>query len=540
MMTTPRQHAPTLFALGSLSLKRKLHSSHTTSWSYIICGAILLLILCDVFLTCSDDDVIAGENLSSPSLRKSLPPSATFDSLPCGSTWSNFHQSHLGSNARGSVFIWTIAGGAEYRQASPQLLHQWRSLGLHPVLVVALDSKTASSVCQAGFSAIHWNDPKMSYSRVADAKFSIATRLAQAGYRGLFIELDVFCRKNPLPLLVQQQERHQADLVEIGHGDISNLPNIGVWLTGTRKVVPFFKGLQKVLSYSLHNTNYTGWYGRDKYWFDQEVLHKCQVVSIDDTELLSTMRIAFYETSDMERRHNLIQYCNQTRLNVHILDHSYISAHLPPTVYDTTYCVHPLMKKPFVPLLYKIAVAKFLGFDPEPPLKNQKLLKLASGDLTYNDCWERSWYHSEILPHIQFRVRYHIAALVELAHATDRVLVLPRYLRDKDAWGVPMLSVVDMASIAVPWTMQSLHEAHALEDDTTIIPIPQGFGYDRTIQLLEERPEARILALETFCFIDEGRRNPPFLERMEQLRYCFGPHLRFTPAVGGWDEICMS
>mmetsp|Transcript_20342 Transcript_20342/g.30831 ORF Transcript_20342/g.30831 Transcript_20342/m.30831 type:complete len:245 (+) Transcript_20342:150-884(+) len=241
--------------------------------------------------------------------------------------------------------------------------------------------------------------------------------------------------------------------------------------------------------------------------------------------------------------HNLIQFCNKTRPKIKILDHSYVSAHMPPIVYDTTQCVHPLMRRPFAPLAYKIAVAKFLGFDPQLRSSHERLLKLESGDLTYSDCFNKAFSYSQIpeSPTYQSMIRYHIATLLELAYQSGRILVLPRYLRDKDAMGIPLMSVVDTTTIDIPWRIISIEEARRIpEDDNVVIEIPELYGLDTFIKLIRAQNGARVLSLKTFCNVEQGRMDSPIVQRMKTLTYCIhSPNLRFTPSVGGWDELCM-
>ena len=76
-------------------------------------------------------------------------------------------------------------------------------MGIDPVLVVALDKKSAKVTCKMGFTAVHWDTPIASYSRVADSKFSVAAVICERGYRSFSIELDVFCRKKSNPVVPQ-------------------------------------------------------------------------------------------------------------------------------------------------------------------------------------------------------------------------------------------------------------------------------------------------------------------------------------------------
>jgi hypothetical protein len=138
----------------------------------------------------------------------------------CGVTWDEYYkQLPPGDPEEQSyrAFQWTVSGGDEYRANAGIILGKWKSLGLDPVLVIALDENTSKAVCHAGFAAVHWSAKKGSYSRVADAKFAVARYLGEKGYRGFFIEMDVFCRKNPVPKFFEYVNQ-KADLVNVGHG----------------------------------------------------------------------------------------------------------------------------------------------------------------------------------------------------------------------------------------------------------------------------------------------------------------------------------
>ena len=132
------------------------------------------------------------------------------------------------------------------------LLEKWKSLGLYPAMVVALEQETADSICANGGNSVVWLKEKESYSRVADAKFSVAAELAERNRIGFFVELDIFCRKNPFPYFASFKDK---DLIHPGHGDVNYRPNIGMYLAST-KLGPFFRGLTKVLAYSKDQEHY--------------------------------------------------------------------------------------------------------------------------------------------------------------------------------------------------------------------------------------------------------------------------------------------
>jgi hypothetical protein len=59
------------------------------------------------------------------------------------------------------------------------ILQKWKTLGLDPMLVIALEEETAQVICHAGFDAVFWSAEQASYSKVADTKFGVAAALAE-------------------------------------------------------------------------------------------------------------------------------------------------------------------------------------------------------------------------------------------------------------------------------------------------------------------------------------------------------------------------
>ncbi|KAI2505933.1 hypothetical protein MHU86_8532 [Fragilaria crotonensis] len=368
----------------------------------------------------------------------------------CGVTWEQYHSQLPPANPDDNrPFQWTISGGDAYRANLSILLEKWKTLGLDPVLVVALEEKTAERACQLGFSAVHWDAPPASYSRVADSKFGVAAAIADLGYRGFFIEMDVFCRRNPVALFLNQNQ----DLIHTGHGDVGFYSNIGTFMA-SRKMGPFFRGLRKVLSYSLDNFEYVDHANATKEFFDQNVYFHClppEGQNGDDDILLTYPE--YYLLNDTERKHDLLIHCQGFRNFTHIhLPHHLMSNHNPPSVYDTTYCIHPLFPVPFTPLALKLGVAKYLGWDPEPIGRNEKFLKVASGDIESNDCWNRCFMRDTLMDEdtAYNKVSVYISALVEIALKTNRTLILPQFIRDKESWALPTHGIVNVATLGCP------------------------------------------------------------------------------------------
>jgi len=135
----------------------------------------------------------------------------------CGLPWKDFLAGFTFNNTSMQPLLWTVSGGEEYRQHIEVLLQKWEKIEpSSPMLVVALDEATAQRVCSLGHMAVYWNNEAESYSRVADAKFRPAAEWAYRGIDALFVELDVFCKMSPFPLLTNPEEG--VDLVTIGHG----------------------------------------------------------------------------------------------------------------------------------------------------------------------------------------------------------------------------------------------------------------------------------------------------------------------------------
>lgn len=453
--------------------------------------------------------------------------------------------------------VWTVSGGDAYRSHIKDVLDKWRSVELAPVLVVSLDKngETARHVCNlsgsgGGYAATVWDEPKASYSLVADAKFGFASKLASLGIPALFLEPDVFCRASPLPLLRQHlQPQHQ--LLYLGHGDVNCNPNIGLYyVRPTPTMAKFFDSLNRVLRYSDNQDkrSYTNTNNKTKDFFDQDVFYHCLPPNNPrDLYYGSDTNRRMYELTDTQHGFDLLTHCrgdpnHNTWFQHDYLSHAYINSHNPPTVLDTTLCIHPLFDTPFASFLHKLATAKFMGFDPQPvdPV-NDRLLKTTSGDITFNECWLHVFKRETFYTGRQFR-RDHfqllMARLVWMALRTQRTLVIPRYMRDKDSWAIPILSLVDIQSIdrLVSWRFLSVEERLKLPPPQTVLVQK---SMEKAIQAMEGSTTTVVQLEEACSLLDDTTQNKEVEKIRSQLVFCLqDPRVTFTRSIGGWSRLC--
>ncbi|KAI2494147.1 hypothetical protein MHU86_20379 [Fragilaria crotonensis] len=186
-----------------------------SNWRYLLAGAAILLTAVAVFQSqesIKSDDTLATkeialnsahkfENAQAPSQTNAESTGSDLHLSRCGMTWEKYYAQLPPANADDPTnrpFLWIVSGGDEYRDNLGIILAKWKTLGIDPVLVVALD-EVSKVACKMGFAAVYWDAPIASYSRVADSKFSVAASICDRGYRSFFIEMDVFCRKILFP-----------------------------------------------------------------------------------------------------------------------------------------------------------------------------------------------------------------------------------------------------------------------------------------------------------------------------------------------------
>lgn len=299
---------------------------------------------------------------------------------------------------------------------------------------------------------MYWDLPARSYSRVADAKFLAAAELANQGIDALFMELDVFCRQAPLPLFQQQADisienknkNKQADIVRIGHGNMMMKINIGMYYVKAKpQTREFFDTLAWVLSHSLKDSRVMDEKGGGvKKFFDQDMFQYC----IKHTK--------WYHASDKDKERNLLAKCERqgfgaVNFTMGAVSNELISSFSPPISLDSTYCVHPLSDTPFSSLSHKLATGKILGYDPEKRSPDDRILKVSSGDLHPNEQFAATFEANQFQDKdwAMKGVQYSVALLVHLAKETNRTLVLPRHLRERNGGTFPVYSLVDVSSI---------------------------------------------------------------------------------------------
>jgi hypothetical protein len=541
----------------NLGLKRQWSLHICSSWRALLAGILIVLAGNTTFVAWKANEftMSAGSwntaNIAPPSSHASdsfggksfATSTGTNLHMPvCGVTWEQYYAQLPPANPDDDdnrPFQWTISGGDAYRDYLSMILEKWKTLGLDPVLLVALDEKTAERACQLGFSAVHWNAPSASYSRVADSKFEVAASIADRGYRGFFIEMDVFCRRNPVPLFLNQ---HQ-DLIHGGHGDVGFYSNIGTFMA-SRKMGPFFRGLRSVLRYSLDKSEFIDHTNMTKEFFDQDVYFHClppQGQNGDDDVVFSYPE--YYLSNDTDRTHDLLRHCQQFKNFTHMhLPHHLMSNYNPPTVYDTTYCIHPLFPVPFTPIALKMGVAKYLGWDPEPIDRDEKFLKLASGDIESHDCWNRCFMRATRMDEdtSDNKISMYISALVEMAIQTNRTLILPQFIRDKESWALPTHGIVNVATLGVPYRYMARQEAFDLrEKDTAVVQAAKNFSETFRRVTDEKYRDVTFLSITKICNIRDYK-----LEVLEMRRtmigWCFLNDQAWTRGFGGWMSFCDS
>ena len=428
--------------------------------------------------------------------------------------------------------VWTVSGGPEYRAYLKPILKQWQTIGLDPILVVALDAETALYVCELGYTAVLWDLPKASYSKVADAKFEVAATLAELGIPAFFMEVDVFCKESPLPLFLQTKGR---GIVVSGHGFADFVPNIGqYYVEPLQRTADFFRSVTKVLTYSKNHKTFVTQSGGIAEFFDQRLFYQClPPTNRNDANYNSSQTMHLLD----DHHNNLLAICRNVSHSKPFpwttVSNVYISAHSPPTVFESTICVHPLAETPFSSFRLKLATAKFLGFDPEPVQPKERFLKTLTGDLTFNECWAFPFVGDASWPENRFHHRKFLnffVSLVLFAKKSGRTLVLPRYFRDQNAFAIPILSLIDVRTIEahVPYKYlpTGMKQRVVLADG----------NYDHLLQELQS--DDQIIAIDRFCEF-ANKTQPEEEEVIRSLTCCMHDRrVTFTKSIGSWSRLC--
>jgi hypothetical protein len=458
--------------------------------------------------------------------------------LRCGTPWSEARQHVKGIDVSSKrPLIWTVSGGNEYRSYLAKILKQWQTIDLSPLLMVALDAETSDHVCELGYQTVIWDLPQTSYSRVADSKFEIAAALAEMGVWAFFMEVDVFCKVNPLYLFVDSEDDDYG-LVVPGHAFADFVPNIGqYYVRPSQRVADYFRSIAEVLKYSRKHKDYLTHTGNVREFFDQRIFYHC-LPPTNPIDADYKPQQAMYLPGD--RKNNILALCrnvSHTRpFRWRAVSNIYISANNPPIIYDSTVCIHPLSDEPFASFSLKMATSKYFGYDPDPIKNSDRFLKTITGDLTFNECWVFPFLGDDMFPRDVFihgRFRQFISSLVYFAKATGRTLVLPRHFRDRNLFAVPVLALVDIRTI----------EAHV---PTRYVPIDMDqhvvYADGERDHLLEDikKSNNQVVAIERFCNLANATI-PEAREIESTLRFCLtDPRVKFTRAIGSWSRICGS
>jgi hypothetical protein len=220
-----------------------------------------------------------------------------------------------------------------------------------------------------------------------------------------------------------------------------------------------------------------------------------------------------------------------------------MSSHDPPTIYDSTHCIHPLANFSFTPLAFKMGAAKFFGWDPKPLGSDERLLQLYAGDLEFANCW--NWVIEHEAPRMdEFtlydKVGMFTAALVEIAEATNRTLVLPQYLRSRDAWALPMHAIVDVRTLGVPYRFLTREQSYEIEAERGLEIVTARYNFSDTFRRLtsSQYADAPVLAIHKMCNVRDYKLQV-LEDRKEKLKFCNDKDHEWSRAVGGWMDFCQ-
>jgi hypothetical protein len=419
-----------------------------------------------------------------------------------------------------------------------KLLDRWQSLDHEtPLLVLGLDEETTKSACESGCSAVHWDLPAQSCSRVADAKFLAAAQFADKGIDALFIELDIFCRKPPLALMLEQADK--ADIVQIAHGDLMQKTNIGMYYVKARpETRDFFLSLSSVLLNSVNQTTFRRENGNLEDWFDQDIFQRCREHAPGSTS-------TYHLLEDEKLESNLLKACKNNIASSHV-SNELISSYQPPLVMDTTVCIHPLANAPFSSFAHKLATAKILGFDPEPMREDEQFLKVWNGDLSNNEDWNHAYRRSALNEgqlDQRAMIKHQVAALIHIARETNRTLIFPRHVREGDGYTYPVYALVDMKSVdsLVRWRYMTVEESHRQEHRTSVIEM----GTDLSSALNDTRHcNSYMCAVHSLHKMEPQRVEEMLAGVVSNLTWCFAhkphflDHYPMTQSIGSYAPLC--
>lgn len=182
--------------------------------------------------------------------------------------------------------------------------------------------------------------------------------------------------------------------------------------------------------------------------------------------------------------------------------------------------------------------------DPKPIGAHEKVLKLSSGDVEFNCCWNRTFRHKSVQSNQerQLRIKFVIAALVELAKATNRTLVLPRYIRDKFEWAVPTHAVVNIATLGVPYyrvmtqeeSYRYIHEG--VRENSQVMYA--GRNYSDTHHRINGS-NVKVLGINKICSMRDHELPSIIEQRITSMKWCLDKDLKWSEAIGSWIQFCQ-
>ncbi|CAB9502714.1 expressed unknown protein [Seminavis robusta] len=499
--------------------------------------------------------IVINTNINSSEKKQKISPSNTVVEVPlfdlssvpdlqCGMNYSDFvslsstwtqswkqQQQQRGDKNNPLPLAWTVSGGEKYSVYLPMLLGRWKRLGMHPVMVMALDPYTANLVCggmnsnnQFFFFAIQWDQPKESYSRVADVKFELPAMLIDQGIPSFFVEPDIFCRRNPIPTFVQELAANSSDdkvlqynpqnasntpfdLIHLGHIKPNWYPNIGAYYVQPNPhVATFFRNTRTILRHSKNGGRFSPVLpdnnnkpARKPPFFDQFVYYLC----LPERSYERGTRLAehLYQPGTTK---DWVDDCHR---NVTTFRYKAISNEImsyAPVITDNTHCIHPLMGRPGMPF-----TAKKHGI------------------------------------HI-FRMKYQIAALMALAVHSNRTVILPRNVRQQDGHAVQLPQLMSIVSMEeslggglqyrfdVPKPLLDSY-GMVMKQHHAVYMAQDNHSFQDSLQAIQAHRHVPVVSVDKSCLLvkdeDKDQQQQPntnsvshkeVLSVMDKIRWCIG------------------
>ena len=131
-----------------------------------------------------------------------------------------------------------------------------------------------------------------------------------------------------------------------------------------------------------------------------------------------------------------------------------------------------------------------------------------------------------------------ISAMVEIAEYTNRTLVLPQYITDKESWALPTHGIVDVRTLGVPYRSMTRQESYQLrEEDIEVVIAARNFSetFRRTID--SKYADVKVLAINKICNVRDYKLEV-LEERRKKMGWCFDKDQQWSKAMGAWMEFC--